>query len=146
MPSPETLIAQPVKGNQEEKQKILKKCHEIIKKVKEVLSDKQEMKKMLDKVSKENERPGEEYKSRRLERIKMLLKKSDVSLEDYMTALKTTKSGYSVVLGRDIDETMINNFRCLSEIQTDGRGRSCLQANSKYAIIQLQHFLSMGIN
>ena len=27
-----------------------------------------------------------------------------------MTALKTTKSGYSVVLGRDIDETMINNF------------------------------------
>ena len=110
MPSTETLIAQPVKGNQEEKQKILKKCHEIIKKVKEVLSDKQEMKKMLDKVSKENERPGEEYKSRRLERIKMLLKKSDVSLEDYMTALKTTKSGYSVVLGRDIDETMINNF------------------------------------
>ena len=72
LPSPETLIAQPVKGNQEEKQKILKKCHEIIKKVKEVLSDKQEMKKMLDKVSKENERPGEEYKSRRLERIKML--------------------------------------------------------------------------
>ena len=31
-------------------------------------------------------------------------------MDDYLTALKTTKSGYSVVIARDIDETMINNF------------------------------------
>ena len=110
LPSPETLIAQPVKGSQDEKQKILQKCNETIRRVKEVLSDKEEIQKLLKGFNKELEKPGEDYKSKRLERIEMVLKKSKVSMDDYLTALKTTKSGYSVVLARDIDETMINNF------------------------------------
>ena len=40
----------------------------------------------------------------------MVLKEAKVSFEDYLTTLKTTKMGYSIVLARDIDETNINNF------------------------------------
>ena len=53
------MIAQPVKGSQDEKQKILQKCNETIKRVKEVLSDKEEIQKLMKGVNKELEKPGE---------------------------------------------------------------------------------------
>ena len=40
----------------------------------------------------------------------MMIKEAKVSFADYMTALSTTKKGYSIVLARDIDEISINNF------------------------------------
>ena len=49
LPLPETLIAQPVKGSTETKKDILKKCQETIKKVKEVLEDKDEIQKIMQK-------------------------------------------------------------------------------------------------
>ena len=109
LPSPETLIAQPAEGGNEEKLSILRKCGKTIKKVKEVLKDNENIKKIMNNFSKELE-TVEEYKHQRSERINQLLKIAMVSMEDYMTALKTTKSGYGVVLARDVDETMINNF------------------------------------
>ena len=110
LPSPETLVAQPVKGDPETKKKILKKCHQTITKVKEVLSDKEKIEKIMKKFDKDKELPGEEYKMKRLERIEMVLKEASVSKQDYMIALQTKQSGYSIVLARDIDETNINNF------------------------------------
>ena len=108
LPSPETIVAQPANG--EDRQKILAKCNDTIVKVREVLSDDETMEKILKVYCKEKENPGTEYEQNRLERIKMVLKEAKVSFEDYMTALKTTKRGYSIVLARDIDETNINNF------------------------------------
>ena len=108
LPSPETLIAQPAKG--ENRQKILAICNDTIFKVREVLSDDVIMEKIMKMFCKEKEKPGKEYEQKRLERIKIVLKEAKVSFEDYMTTLRTTKKGYSVVLARDIDETSINNF------------------------------------
>ena len=108
MPSPETIVAQPAKGD--DRQKILGKCNETIIKVREVLEDEEKMKNILKLFCKENEKPGTDYEQKRLERIKMMLKEAKVSYEDYMTTLKTTKKGYSIVLARDLDETRINNF------------------------------------
>ena len=108
-PSPETLIAEPVIGGNEEKLSNLKKCGETLKKVKEVLMDSEKIQKIMKNFSKDLE-TSQEYKQQRLKRIQQLLKIAKVTMEDYMKALKTTKSGYGVVLARDVDETMINNF------------------------------------
>ena len=108
LPSPETIVAQPAKG--EGRLKLLSKCNDIIFKVREVLSNKENIDKIFKKFNKEDEKPGEDYEQKRLERIKLMLKEANVSFEDYMTTLKTTKKGYSIVLARDIDEININNF------------------------------------
>ena len=108
LPSPETIVAQPARG--EDRQKILSKCNDTIIKVREVLSDEEKMKKILESFCKKDERPGSDYEEKRLERINMVLKEAKVSYEDYMTTLRTTKKGYSIVLARDIDEVSINNF------------------------------------
>ena len=110
LPSPETIIAQPVKGTTETKKKLLKKCHETTKKVREVLDDKEEIEKIMQKFNKEDEVTPEEIKQKRLERIKLVLKKAGVTMDDYLTVLKTSLTGYSVILARDIDELSINNF------------------------------------
>ena len=108
LPSPETIVAQPAKG--EKRQKILATFNDTIIKVREVLSDEEKMKQILKLFCKEKEKPGTEYEQNRLERIKMVLKEAKVTFEDYMTTLRTTRKGYSIVLARDIDEISINNF------------------------------------
>ena len=110
LPSPETLIAQPVKGDTETRKRILKKCHQTISKVKEVLDDKEKMDKIMKKFNKNEEAPGKNYKKKRLERIELLLKEASVTMEDYKTALQSKQSGYSIILARDVDEIFINNY------------------------------------
>ena len=109
LPSPETLVGQPVKGDQETKKKILKKCFETITRVKKVLADKEKMENIMKKFNKDAESP-EQYEQKRFQRIEMVLREASVTMSDYKMALKTKQNGYSIVLARDIDETMINNF------------------------------------
>ena len=109
LPSPETLVAAPVKGDTATRQSLLRKCHQTIKKVQEVLSNEEKMKNLMKKFNKDEESP-EEYHQKRLERIELLLKEASVSMKDYKTALQSKQSGYSIILARDVDEININNF------------------------------------
>ena len=51
-----------------------------------------------------------EYRINRTERIKELCKVAGVRYSDYVHALSMSKSGYSVVIKRDLDEIFINNY------------------------------------
>ena len=95
---------------------IISFSNETLRKVREILLDEDQVKEIMNKFSKETESAGNEYEKNRKERIRLLLEKANVQFEDYLTALKTTKSGYKVFLARDIDETMINNFNVGTEI------------------------------
>ena len=63
----------------------------------------------MDRYDKQNE-TQEEYNVNREKRIQDLCKVADVTYEAYIEALSTSKSGYSVVLKRDLDEIYINPY------------------------------------
>ena len=80
-----------------------------LRKVQDVLEDEETIKKIMEKYDKQNE-TKEEYIINRGKRIKELCKTADVKYEDYIKALSMSKSGYSVVLKRDVDEIFINPY------------------------------------
>merc|ERR1711954_450922 len=57
-----------------------------------------------------NKETKEEYKTNKELRIKAILEIAAVSMKDYIDALSYSRTGYSVVLERDIDETDINFY------------------------------------
>ena len=63
----------------------------------------------MDGYDKQNETKGE-YKINRKKRIENLCETAGVSYAAYITALSTSKSGYSVVQKRDLDEIYINSY------------------------------------
>ena len=109
-PSPHTIIVQPLKDKSQEKRKqTLAKGSLIIQKVAAVAENKEIISDIMKNYDKENESKID-YKINRNERIKEICKRADVKLDDYLTALGNSSSGYKVVLARDIDETMINPY------------------------------------
>ena len=109
-PAPFTIIVTPCTAESpEERKKILLKNQKILTKVHAVLEDEEAVKKIMAKYDKQNE-TKEEYGNNRIERIKDLCKAAEVKYLDYLLALTMSKSGYSVVIKRDLDEIFINNY------------------------------------
>ena len=57
-----------------------------------------------------NEESKEEYKKNKEIRIQEILDLAGVTMADYIDALSYSRTGYSVVLERDIDETDVNSY------------------------------------
>ena len=67
------------------------------------------MQKIMSQYDKQNE-TKEEYITNREKRIRKLCQVADVNYEEYIKAISTSKTGYSVVLQRDLDEVYINPY------------------------------------
>ena len=107
----ETVIAGGPSGEtQEERDE--KSClnSKILRLVKEVLNDEEKMKTILEKYDLPEENKSD-YEKNRKERIVSVLTEADVTEEDYKIAIKeSSNKGTTVVLARDIKETMVNNY------------------------------------
>jgi hypothetical protein len=91
------------------KEKALIKYRQELRKVQDTIEDEDAIQKIMEKCDKQNE-TKEEHKAKRKEQIKELCKMAGVSYNDYIGALSHSKSGYSVVLQRDLDEIYINPY------------------------------------
>ena len=63
----------------------------------------------MNRYNKQNE-TIEEYEKNTKLRIKEMLKIAGVDYNEYIKALETSKTGYSVILRRDLDEIYINSY------------------------------------
>ena len=108
-PAPFTIIVVPCKLTGETREKRFKQRAEILDRVREVLNDDEIIQDIMNKYDKNNESAAE-YKTNRELRIQEILKIANVSMKDYIDALSYTRTGYSVILERDIDETDINFY------------------------------------
>ena len=106
----ETLIAKPYTLLSKETQD---KYSKILKNVRKVLDDEKTIQLILQSYNKEEE-SKEEYEINRKERILKVLNiaglKSDEDHEMYKSALSMSKSGYTIILERDIDEMYVNSY------------------------------------
>ena len=103
-PSPKTIIVQPIRDiDTEKRSKILIESDKLISKVISFLEDEETLKKLLEDIKKYS-------LNSKLQRIMHLCLLVKVSFEDYIKALSVSRSGYSVVYERDIDELYINPY------------------------------------
>ena len=109
-PAPYTIIVKPCEGdNQEEINAKLTKYSKVLNKVREVLEDEDQCKIIMEKYEKQKETKLEYQKNIKL-RIQNLLEVAGVEYDDYLEALGASKSGYSIVQQRDLDEININSY------------------------------------
>ena len=109
-PAPHTIVVQPCQVNdKEERGALLAKYQELLRKVKAVLEDEDKINDMITKYDKQSE-SKEEYKENIEKRTKEVVSMAGVDYDDYLKALGTSKSGYSVVQQRDLDEIFINSY------------------------------------
>ena len=103
-PSPHTIIVQPVRdGDTEKRSKILIESDKLIGKVMSFLEDEDSFKKLLEDIVRYS-------LSSKLQKIMHLCLLAKVRYEDYIKALSVSRTGYSVVYERDIDELYINPY------------------------------------
>jgi hypothetical protein len=116
LPSIDTIIARPPPKTMENKDKksIEAKHGAVTNKVREVLNNKEEMKKILDMYPKQSEKTVDEAREGRRRRIYEVLNKAGMKTEEerkqYEEALAYSSSGFTVVMARDINELNINNY------------------------------------
>ena len=110
-PAPHTIIVEPCKEETTEAaESLLIRYREILRKVRVVLENEDAVKEIMMKYDKQNE-SKEEYKKNTVSRIKQLLEVAGVEdYDEYLRALGTSKTGYSVVQRRDLDEIYINSY------------------------------------
>ena len=104
-PAPFTIIQQPKKKSS----LCFERRNIIIDKVMEIVSEKKNIEKIMKHFEKEAE-DKELFIKNRMERIKSICALAEVTYSDYLEALSMSKTGYTVVLARDIDELNINPF------------------------------------
>ena len=104
-PAPHTIIMEPNK----ETDISWEDSRVIINKVMEVVDDDEYIEKIMKEFDKGNENEIT-FKENRIKRIKKVCEVAEVSYNDYIKALGMSKSGYKVVLARDLDELNINPF------------------------------------
>ena len=110
LPAPYTIIVEPCTADSPaKKEKLLAKYSKVIQKVQEVIEDEEAIQKIMSQYDKQNE-TKEEYVTNREKRIRKLCQVAEVNYDDYVKAISTSKSGYSVVLQRDLDEVYINPY------------------------------------
>ena len=81
----------------------------ILTKVREVLEDEDQVEKIMRNHKKQEESKEEHKKNIEL-RIKELCRIACVDYHEYLKALGSSKSGYSIVQQRDLDEMYINSY------------------------------------
>ena len=106
LPSPETLIARPLTESGKAREKKVKKYNSILNGVRVAMSDDE----VIDDIMKKVPKDSENYEESRRKRIRLLLKKADTNMDEYLEALQYSSLGYSIVLQRDIDELCQNPF------------------------------------
>ena len=106
-----TIIAGGVSGETpEDKEEKIARNHSILRKVKEILEIEEKVESILSDYNLEEENK-EEYEVNRKERIVKLLKEAEVTDQEYESAIReSSKRGVTVILARDITETMVNNY------------------------------------
>ena len=105
-----TVLVKPYKCEfGEEREHYLKKYAKTLSKVHEQLEDQELIDSIMSKYNKKKENK-EEYNINRKRRILELLKKAEVSEDEYIEALSWSRNGYSIHLKRDIDEIYINSY------------------------------------
>ena len=112
LPSYRTIIARPPATTLLDKdKKSLEAMHSCtLKKVQEILSDKEKIQSVLTEHPKENEKTIEEAIEGRCKRIDALLELAACSKEAYEEMLAYSSAGFTVVMARDIDETNVNSY------------------------------------
>ncbi len=116
LPSVKTIIAIPSSKNvtESEKKSLEAKHSVVIKKVKEVLDNKDLIKLILEEHSKESENTELEAIEGRTKRIDAVLNMAGLNTDEekarYHQALSYSSSGYTVVMARDIDELYVNSY------------------------------------
>ena len=110
LPSPETIIAKPLKDIGSERKKKVEKFNKTIEEVKAIIRDEETVFNIMKKYDKQTEVPGEDYEINRKKRIQEVLKLAKVSMKDYLEALGYSKQGCTIVLERDLDEILVNPF------------------------------------
>ena len=105
-PSPETIIAGPLYETENVKKKKMKEYNRILTDVRVAMLDPEFIEEILRKVPKKSEN----YHENRKKRIHLLLARAEVTMAQYLEALKFSNLGYSVVLQRDVDEMYQNPF------------------------------------
>ena len=109
-PSCRTIIARPLKIEGDEGAEILKQRGEVLGKVKMVIDDDEKIKAIDKEYPLIEGMTRAEYESKRKKRIKAMLEEAEVSLTDYESALAISARGIEVVMQRDINEMMVNNY------------------------------------
>ena len=104
MPSEQTVICQPYTDKED-----FDKAEKALDKVRSILNNDEAMKAIWDKCP-DKGHSQEDYIMNRKTRIMALCQEADVPYEDYKSYLKMGRSGYTVVLQRDIDEVFINSY------------------------------------
>ena len=109
-----TILTRPMKTSEESDKDLTQKYKEILKKVKDLIDDKDVIKAILEEYPKDLDISKELYELNRKKRIIKLLNiagfQSDEELQQYEEALKFSTPGYSIVLERDIDEIFVNSY------------------------------------
>ena len=90
-------------------QSIRLKHKKVLNKVRGVLEDDGIVQEIMNKYNKQRETKVEYERNTKL-RIEELLRIADVEYEEYIEALGTSKTGYSIVQRRDLDELYINSY------------------------------------
>ena len=65
---------------------------------------------VIESILGEVPKQSNDYKTDRKKRIRLLLHKANVKMDEYIEALEYSKIGYSIILQRDIDEIYQNPF------------------------------------
>ena len=112
-PSCRTIIARPLKVEGDEGAEIMKERSDVLEKVKLVMEDDEKMKAIDESNPLNDGITREEYEKRRKERIEAMLEEAEVSLTEYESALAISPRGLEVVMQRDINEMMVNNYNPL---------------------------------
>ena len=109
-PAPYTMIVEPCDAETaEERDELLVKYRSVLKKVKETLEDDDAINRIMGKYDKQKE-TKEEHAKNRTKRIEELCEVAGVDYDLYIEALRTSKSGHSIIQKRDLDEVFINSY------------------------------------
>lgn len=123
-PSLKSVLSRPFPEgySEQEKEERIVYYEKILTKVKNVLTDEVLMRQILSKYDKSNEdlETLERNRKIRLNELLSQAKLSNAEKDDYENALKYSKSGYNVILKRDLDEVMVNSFNPEWTLAWDG--------------------------
>ena len=109
-----TILTRPMKETGDNSQALKEKYTSTLKKVNDLVNDKDVIKSILDRYPKDLDTSKELYEQNRKIRIKCLISMADLNSDDdmklYEEALTFSTPGYTLILERDLDEIYVNSY------------------------------------